>query len=90
VSARIVSFDWDETNVQHLARHGVMKEEVMEAFLDPYSDRGDTRWERGESRYTMIGETGSGRPLTVVFAIREGCIRPVTAYTPKAGVASNN
>jgi uncharacterized DUF497 family protein len=34
----------------------------------------------GEERFKLVGRTRGGRILSKVFTIRDGMIRPVTAY----------
>lgn len=43
----------------------------------------DVQSEDGEERYPVIGETGAGRPLFVIYTIRDGLLRPVTACPPE-------
>jgi uncharacterized DUF497 family protein len=74
-----LSFDWDDSNTQHLGRHRVTQaefEQVMrnDPILFDYQDVG------GEDRWTGIGSTSDLRILVVAFTIREGCIHAVTAF----------
>jgi uncharacterized DUF497 family protein len=73
-----LSFDWDEANISHVARHGVTQAEAEEivrgAAAVVESDR------HGESRAVVIGDTAGGRTLVVVFAARKERVRIVTAY----------
>jgi len=73
--------DWDEANISHIARHDVLPPEVLQALLDAYSKHRTHSVHLGETRYTMLGRTDEGRLLMVVYTIRIGAIRPVTAYT---------
>jgi len=77
---RIRGFEWDheddaDGNVAHIAKHGVVPEEVEEALVDdPLVLR------TGDGRYLGYGTTGDGRPLFVVFVSTSGGIaRPLTA-----------
>lgn len=78
-----MEFDWDEANVDHIARHGVTPAEVEQAFgNDPLVVL--TVHERsGEERVLCAGLTDVGRPLQFVYTIRRGKIRVVTAHTAK-------
>ncbi len=70
-------FDWDDDNVEHIARHGVEPGEAEEAALDP--GRVVVRRSRG-GRLALIGMTEAGRVLVVALD-REasGLWRVVTA-----------
>lgn len=61
-------FDWDDDNIQHIARHGVSPWEAEDAALDPQAVK--IHGSRG-GRLAMIGMTESGRVL-VVAVDREG------------------
>jgi uncharacterized DUF497 family protein len=67
---------WDETNVEHIARHGLDPEEVEEVCLDQ-----TTLFTRaGRRRYQAIGQTAAGRYLTVFLDhLGAGRYYPVTA-----------
>ncbi len=69
-------FDWDDDNIEHIARHGVEPWEAEEAVGDP--DR-VTRRRRG-GRLAVIGVTEAGRVLVVVLDRKDrGVWRVVTA-----------
>jgi hypothetical protein len=73
---------WDldddpDGNVQHVASHGLAKEEVEEVLANPER--------RGISRSSglpiIFGETATGRYIAVVFEeIDRDTAKPVTAY----------
>lgn len=68
-------FEWDEDNVDHIARHDVEPDEAEDALRDPHRHllrKGDDR--------LAIGRTPVGRILFVVFTLRGRAIRIVTAY----------
>jgi hypothetical protein len=77
---RIEGFVWDDPddpagNVAHIARHGVLPDEVEEALTSsPLVLRGR------DGRYLGFGRTADGRFLFVVFAPkgRDG-VKPLTA-----------
>jgi uncharacterized protein len=78
--ARRIRFDFDEQNLDHLARHEVERREVMQAFrgtskIVPAEEVGK------EARWKLFGKTAKARFIVVVFTIRQGRIRTVTAYT---------
>ena len=65
---------WDEWNINHIARHHVLPEEVEEV------NRNKHLFERGrDGTYQMTGQTDEGRYLTVVLVPRENGYYPVTA-----------
>ena len=73
---RFQSFEWDDINVGHIARHGVEPYEVETACWgsQAFVLRGR------EGRYVAYGRTGSGRYLFIVFRILgQGIIHVITA-----------
>ena len=81
MSPRIARFDWDAGNLGHIARHDVSSDEVQEAILDRFCMLESSEVRSGHLRYRATGETVAGRIVTVIFEIRDGSIRTVTAYT---------
>src|SRR3954467_231457 len=73
------AFDWDEGNVNHIARHGVTTGEAEEAILDPSAVMLEIQDEE-EERVKAVGRTNRRRILVVVFTFRGDAIRPITAY----------
>ena len=74
-------FDWDEANIGHIARHGVLPEEVEHVIVNDPVDLGVEIVE-GEARHLNLGATGQGRVLLVVTTWREDRVRVVTAFEP--------
>jgi uncharacterized protein len=74
-------FDWDEEIEDHIAAHGVAPEEAEDAILDPRQIPDVAYSTPTERRHAIIGTTGTGRILFVVFTLRRGRIRVVTAFT---------
>lgn len=60
-------FDGDSSNVSHLARHTILREEAEQSILD-------------EERVKAVRRTKAGRIVVVVFTFRVESIRPITAY----------
>jgi hypothetical protein len=80
VDGHLSGFDWDEHNVAHIAEHDVSPEEVEyvathQHLRFPASTKGE------ELRWKLFGITPHGRYLVVIFTIRDGRFRTVTAYT---------
>jgi uncharacterized DUF497 family protein len=72
---RIKVFVWDRNNLDHIARHGVQKEEVDEVAEGRHGIR--KVW---KGRYAMRGQTYSGRYLFVILdSLGQGRAYPVTA-----------
>lgn len=73
---------WDldddtEGNVQHIAEHGVSKDEVEEVLENP--DGVETS--RSSGRPIAFGETSTGRIIAVVYEeFEEDTVYPITAY----------
>ena len=76
-------FQWDDENILHIARHPVTAEEVEEVICGEVLDF-EVQCEDGEERFPLMGETARGRILFVLYTMRGGLIRPVTAYSPGA------
>ena len=72
-------FDWDRHNEKHLKLHRVLPQEFQQVLANNPLDL-EYQTERGEERFKSLGVTNEGRPLIVVWTIREGKIRAVTAY----------
>jgi uncharacterized DUF497 family protein len=75
------SFDWDEGNIAHIARHNVTPAEVEQAVRDGQCLLESSEVRRGALRYNVTGQTDDGRILSVIFEIRRYAVRTVTAYT---------
>ena len=69
-------FEWDDVNIDHIARHNVTPDEVEEIFDGP---RYIVRSQQG--LYNAYGRTASGRYLFCVFVeARDGeSVRIITA-----------
>ena len=64
-------------NVQHIAEHDIVKEEVEEVLGNPAG----IETSRSSGRPIAFGETGTGRLIAVVYEeIDEDTVYPVTAY----------
>jgi len=74
-----MSFDWDQANRGHIARHGVTPVEAEQVISGASLPIG-TEERSGEERHTELGETAAGRLLVVAWAWRGQRIRVVTAF----------
>jgi uncharacterized DUF497 family protein len=74
-------FIWDNYNIDHIARHGVLPEEAEEAFWD--EDRFPFNAHSGHRG--LIGSTDEGRRLVVIFVKKEvNHVRIITARNAEA------
>jgi len=73
-----VDFDWDEANHAHIAAHGLAPE-VEDALLDPERVGAPAYNVERERRWAAVGATQAGRALLVVFTLRSGPVRVITA-----------
>ncbi len=80
--ARVISFEWDQWNVQkNEIKHGVGRLEAESAFFDPgYKLYGDVKHTTAaERRYLLYGRSLENRILMVGFTLRGSRIRIITA-----------
>lgn len=76
----IEDFDWDDANVDHIARHNVTPTEAEDAILDPRALPAVAHSTPTEQRTGIVGATDAGRILFVAFTERNEMIRVVTAH----------
>jgi uncharacterized protein len=74
-----LEFDWDESNLRHLAQHRISRAEFEQALRnDPllvdYSE------EAGEERWRALGAADNLRVLFLIFTLRGERIRPITGW----------
>jgi uncharacterized DUF497 family protein len=74
-----VAFDWDEASEEHIALHGVTPEEAEEALTDTHRVGAPAYNTPNERRQAALGATLDGRVLYVVYTLRRGAVRVVTA-----------
>ena len=67
---RLPKFDWDDANTGHIARHGVLPEEVEQAFASDTVLVLATQIRGGEERVLCAGLTDRGRALQFVYTLR--------------------
>ena len=72
-------FDWDDSNIDHIARHNVRPEEVEEALADPRRIGTAAYDSVNERRWAVLGATDDRRVLFIVFTNRRGKLRVVAA-----------
>ena len=77
-----LSFEWDETNKEkNWTKHGVLFKEAEEIFLGNTKIRifPDKKHSLTEERFLALGVTNNGRKLTVIFTVRKGKLRIISA-----------
>ena len=79
-----IEFDWDEENKKHLEAHKIAPPE-FEQLLNNNPIELNLELIDNEERYRSVGLTNAGRLLSVVWTIRNGKVRAITAFP--AGVS---
>jgi uncharacterized DUF497 family protein len=74
-----IEFDWDGENKKHLAAHKVTPAEFEQLLNNDPLDL-DYASIDNEERYRSVGLTSRGRLLSVVWTVRNGKVRAVTAF----------
>ena len=73
-----IRFEWDEANLEHIARHEVSQEEAEQAMInDPMDDGYEVT--KGEERWTSTGHTNRLRVLKLVWTLRQAAVIRVLA-----------
>lgn len=81
--------EWDQGNIYKLSKHSLTVEDIEELFENETVFAGriqpseTTKWEGDESRWLSIGKCQSGRFVTVVWTIRNGLIRCISARSAR-------
>lgn len=83
--------EWDEDNIQHIAKHGVEPEEVEEIVYEDCHASWVVRGRRhgvSELRWVVFGQTCAGRYMVAVVAPypRRKLWRAVTAFDMRKSV----
>ena len=66
---RVLDFDWDAENIQHLGRHRISPAEAME-ILSSEPIILDHEIVDGEDRWRALGRTNGLRILVIAFPVR--------------------
>ena len=77
-----ISLDWDEQNIDHLARHQIAPAEAEQVIRNRPIDLG-SHLRNGEERITQVSETDAGRVLHVISTMRDAKVRVITAWPAK-------
>ena len=74
----MVEFEWDDDNMDHLARHGITPDEVEWLLTRPFVRR---RGMDAPDRFRALGRTADGRYLVVLYQAKGGdVLRPFTGW----------
>ncbi|GEM88467.1 BrnT family toxin [Meiothermus granaticius] len=83
-------FDWDDPedergNYVHATRHGVSADEIEEAFsYDLQRSLPSKNPRNREERAVLFSRTTDNAPVVVVYTMRNGQIRPISAHWASA------
>jgi hypothetical protein len=77
-----LSFDWDQGNLDHIAQHGISREEAEQSLLGDLLDIELQIDEATESEEGLlqIGETAGGRILQLLTTWRNNKVRVISAW----------
>lgn len=75
----MAGFDWDQANIDHIAKHGITPDEAEQVVHNDPVDL-TLQLRDGEERTPQVGETNAGRILVVITTWRGRLIRVVTAF----------
>ena len=84
---KIEGFDWDTGNARKNEKHGITQTEAEQVFFnEPLFITPDEKHSKSERRYRALGETAIGRPLTVIFTLRQAgaLVRVISARNMNA------
>lgn len=72
----INELQWDDENIEHIARHNVNPQEVEDVCFGVYISRREK-----SQRYILSGQSNAGRYLNVVIErVGKSIFRPITAF----------
>lgn len=75
-----MEFDWDTGNKdKNWITHSVSQEEIEECFFNWSLQFDDVKHSQKEPRRILLGESDRGRLLALVYTVREGRVRAISA-----------
>ena len=78
--SKIEGFEWDKGNLEHIKKRYVEFGECEQVFFNmPILVGEDKTHSQTEKRFEVLGKTNNKRLLFVVYTVREGKIRIVSA-----------
>ena len=72
-------FEWDEGNIAKCQKHGLSLEEIEAFFRSKVFVAPDVKHSGEEERFLAVGSSRDGKPMFVVFTLRDNLIRPISA-----------
>jgi len=77
--SKIVGFEWDKGNLEHVKKHNVNYRECEEVFLNkPLIVNEDETHSQTEERFRVYGQTNKKRLIFMIFTIRNNKIRVIS------------
>lgn len=75
-----IGFDWDDGNRDKNLKHGVHGWECEQVlFNEPLVTVDDAKHSAVEKRYVAFGQTDAGRRLILIYTMRSGLVRVISA-----------
>lgn len=75
-----IEFQWDKGNSHKNEKHKVANTEIEEVFNDRDKAMSpDHKHSKSEQRYILLGKTKDKRLLYIVFTVRKGMVRVISA-----------
>lgn len=81
MAIKVKGFDWDEGNTAKCQKHGLSTEEIEMFFRSDLYVGPDIKHSALEQRFLAVGRSScrNSQPMFVVFTLRNGLIRPISA-----------
>jgi uncharacterized protein len=71
--------NWDKGNVNKNKKHGIKKSDIEIFFRSKVYISDDLKHSSSEKRFIAIGKGPLGKHMIVIFTLRKGAIRPISA-----------
>ena len=90
----MIYFEFDEQNINYIngsiekRKIKIHIEDLMFVFFDKKRITGKIKIEKGEQRYYVVGRNLENQLLTVIFAMRNGAVRPFNVWQTKGKLKS--
>jgi uncharacterized DUF497 family protein len=76
-------FDWDSINRKHIGRHNISPDEAEQVLLNDPLEL-EPQSVDGEERFTLVGETKTGRILVIAATWQNDLVRVITGWDAPA------